>query len=75
MPTNIKKIKVKDLSVEELLQYEKASNLILSKYANNARMTKPDSDEALKVQEIFKINNDIHTKILNEIESKLGGLE
>ena len=71
MATNSKKIQVKDLSMEELIQYEKASNLIMTKYANNARMLKPNSDEALKLQEQFKINNDIHNKILNEIEEKL----
>lgn len=71
MATNSKKIQVKDLTMEELLQYEKASNLIMTKYANNARMLKPNSDDALKLQEQFKVNNDIHNKILNEIEEKL----
>lgn len=71
MATNTKRIQVKDLNFEELLQYEKASNLIITKYANNVRMLKPNSEEAKKLQEIFNFNNEIHTVILNEIEERL----
>lgn len=65
------KQKIENMVIEELLNYEKASSLIASYYANNIRLFS-DSDDALSYnQGKFSEFNEMHSMIMACIEDKL----
>lgn len=62
---------IKDMTIEELLNYEKASSLIAAYYANNIRIFSETREKLNKNQARFTEYNEMHSKIMNAIEEKL----
>lgn len=62
---------IKDYTIEELLNYEKASSLIATYYANNIRIFSETKEELKENQAKFTEYNEMHSKIMSAIEEKL----
>lgn len=71
------KIKIEDLSIFDLNQYQKVAELICSRYANylQANSSTLAKYDVQRVTNIFMGYKDKHERIINELEKRLNNIE
>lgn len=68
-------VSLKDLTIEELVQYEKASAVICQKYENSLRQYDGSISSYDNEYGNFDRLNNIRCRILDEMEERLRGLK
>lgn len=72
-----KNFKLDEMTMEELLQYEKGARLWVTKYEKESFISRNDSMYGTnnEIEKLFNKYNTIHHKILEEIKSRLDNID
>jgi hypothetical protein len=68
------KEKISELSIFDLINYEKAISLICRRYENSVKLYDGTIRQNSIEYENFKKTNDLHNRIMLEIEKRVNGL-
>ena len=66
------KVKLSELSLRELLEYERAAHIICAKYEN---LNKMESYLSTELNQEFRRKKDAYDAIIREIESRVDGIK